>query len=118
MTASDGGWSFLALLRAFFSFLLFSGDTGRAVGWWESVSCRECSKENDRVDEAAVVDNEKDVGKVQDQEKPEENGADKVEEREKISDEASKESKKRKRQTEQAHVESQTIISYSNRFQR
>ncbi|AFR94832.1 nucleolar protein [Cryptococcus neoformans C23] len=72
---------------------------------------KECSKENDRVDEAAVVDNEKDVGKVQDQEKPEENGADKVEEREKISDEASKESKKRKRQTEQAHVESQTTVA-------
>lgn len=72
---------------------------------------KECSKENDRVDEAAVVDNEKDVGKVQDQGKPEENGADKAEEREKISDEASKEGKKRKRQTEQAHVEFQTTAA-------
>lgn len=69
---------------------------------------KECLKEVATGDGAAIVDHEKDVKKVQDQEKGEDNGADKVEEREKTSDEASKEGKKRKRQTEQAHVESQT----------
>lgn len=69
---------------------------------------KECLKEVATGDGAATVDHEKDVKKIQDQEKGEDNGADKVEEREKTSDEASKEGKKRKRQTEQVHVESQT----------